>query len=287
MGRTSAGGNGNDSSESFGIARAVIGAKVMATSHNWGRTRSEHMSSAVHPITDIWQCHLASCKPGWPTETARPIAAALLSITAQVPCDGSPTRRRLGSTISDHGLQNCARMNVASALARLTGRYLAAALSFSPILKIGPIPTPAPPGSTPALEPGIAPLASQPRARALRSCSDTSCHRALLPRHERPAPACSAISRPSAAANCAMVARCASSPRLDLPWATAEKLMRCRLRSRFNGPMSWTIPNLSPHDKPVPLSNVVPLGERMSSCTAAIRTVTTMLRSTPAGFRTT
>jgi hypothetical protein len=186
-----------------------------------------------------------------------------------------------GSTIYDEGLQNCARLNVA--FFRF-GRYVAGAFIVFTVSENRPhTHPPVPPG----LEPGIAPLASQPRARTLRSCSDTSCHRALLPRHERPAPACSAISRPSAAANCAMVARCASSPRPDLPWATVEKLMRCRLRSRFNGPMSWTIPNLSLHDKPVPLSNVVPLGERMSSSTAAIRTVTTMLRSTPAGFRTT
>ena len=39
-------------------------------------------------------------------------------------------------------------MNVASVFARLTGRYLAAALSFSPILKIGPIPTRATHGFT-------------------------------------------------------------------------------------------------------------------------------------------
>jgi hypothetical protein len=51
-----------------------------------------------------------------------------------------------GSTIYDEGSQNCARMNVASVLDRFGGRYLVGALSFSPILKIGPVPTPATPG---------------------------------------------------------------------------------------------------------------------------------------------
>ena len=39
-GRTSAGGNGNDSSESYGIARAAIGTKVIAPSHNRRACRS-------------------------------------------------------------------------------------------------------------------------------------------------------------------------------------------------------------------------------------------------------
>jgi hypothetical protein len=39
-------------------------------------------------------------------------------------------------------------MNVASVFTRLTGPYLAPALSISPILKIGPIPTPGTPEST-------------------------------------------------------------------------------------------------------------------------------------------
>jgi hypothetical protein len=37
-------------------------------------------------------------------------------------------------------------MNVASVFALLTGRYMVGALSFSPTLKIGPIPTPGTPG---------------------------------------------------------------------------------------------------------------------------------------------
>jgi hypothetical protein len=44
-------------------------------------------------------------------------------------------------------LQKCASMNLASVFAHLAGWYMVGALSFSPILKIGPIPTPATPGS--------------------------------------------------------------------------------------------------------------------------------------------
>jgi hypothetical protein len=53
-------------------------------------------------------------------------------------------RPQAGSTIGYYGLYNCARMNVVSVFALLTGRYMVGALSFSTILKIGPIPPPVP-----------------------------------------------------------------------------------------------------------------------------------------------
>jgi len=58
-------------------------------------------------------------------------------------------------------LQVCLSSNI---MLHLAARYLVGALSLSPILKIGPVPAPAPPGSTPALEPGVA----RPRLSASR-----------------------------------------------------------------------------------------------------------------------
>ena len=58
-----------------------------------------------------------------------------------------PRQWPAGLTISDHGYRT-ARMNAASVLDRFAGRYVAGAFWFSPILKIGPIPTPGTPGFT-------------------------------------------------------------------------------------------------------------------------------------------
>jgi hypothetical protein len=55
-------------------------------------------------------------------------------------------------------------MNVASVFDRFGERYMAGALSFSPVLKIGPYPTPGTPGFNVRLEPDIAcPRPSAPR----------------------------------------------------------------------------------------------------------------------------
>jgi hypothetical protein len=85
-----------------------------------------------------------------------------------------PRQPPAGLTISDHGYRT-AGMNAASMFARLTGRYLAPALSISPILKIGPIPTAGTPESTLGPAPGIErhPL---PRARTLRTLLGYPCH---------------------------------------------------------------------------------------------------------------
>jgi hypothetical protein len=62
MGRTSAGGNGNDSSESFGIARAVIGAKVMATWPEDDKSPRQVRGGYVLTIVDG-----AGCKSSYPS----------------------------------------------------------------------------------------------------------------------------------------------------------------------------------------------------------------------------
>jgi len=72
--------------------------------------------SNAHPA--VLPCRLQTQRP---TETARPIAAALLSITAQVPCDGSPTRRRLARRLVITAYRNV-RMNVASVFSQCGGR---------------------------------------------------------------------------------------------------------------------------------------------------------------------
>src|SRR5450432_1599208 len=81
-----------------------------------------------------------------------------------------------GSTISGHGLQNCARMNVASVFSQCGGRYLVGVLSFLPILKIGPVPTRGPPESTPFRHRASSVIPCLAPVRSAR-CSDTSCHR--------------------------------------------------------------------------------------------------------------
>jgi hypothetical protein len=124
-----------------------------------GRTRMEQMSSAVHQMTNIGSCFLAGSEPGphlnrlskrqcpRATKRCRPPSSTKSTMCIwQSAVSWISHPPPAGSTISEHGLQNCARMNVASVFDRLVGRYVVGALSFSLFLKIGPVPTPGTPG---------------------------------------------------------------------------------------------------------------------------------------------
>jgi hypothetical protein len=160
-----------------------------------GRTRIEQMSSAVQPNNGhsaVLPCPLPTWRPAVFFLNSLPIG------TTRTPQKSS---------------RSCRTMNVASAIDRSGGRYMVGALSFSPFLKIGPIPTPRYRlVSSRASLPSLLSLAPGRCAR----CSVASCHRAV------------AMPRALSASTMALF-----FPRLP-PRFTALRLISFRRRRRMN-----------------------------------------------------
>src|SRR5258705_2616809 len=127
------------------------------------------------------ECHLRLGTRRRPTLTCplrsrRQLEARFANMVGTDACVGAHHRSRSSDncTTSTSANHRC-RTNVASVFDRFGGCYMVGALAFSLFLKIGPIPSPGAPRSTPGLEPGIAP--SPPRLAPGRCacCSGTNC----------------------------------------------------------------------------------------------------------------